>query len=294
MRTKKFNFQWFEKEDRRKAFRASVSRDGKLHLGKSLREHLPPSIQIGWDASAMTLAIADGHGAGIDWPACGVFTPRGLAAQLTAIGLPPPISFRMTRDEQTGYLLGKVILRRKADGNGKLRFDTDQLLARFRPILEDTVRQMSKSTPLADRKSAAAEALCAAAQDYQPGYGDLEAYLKHRVKLALRAENRQYVKTYEQRSLDQPFSTAHDSEDGFCLYDTIADVGSDWMKSLDDRLDADRFCSQLPSNQQDLIQMLQDGFTISEIADILGVGERDIRHMACEIVRQRRKFDGEA
>lgn len=293
MRPEKYNFQWFEKEDRRKSFCASVSLDGKLHLGKSLRESLPPSILVGLDSNAMTLTIADGHGAGIDWPACGVFTPHGLAAQLTAIGLPPPISFRMTRDEHTGYLLGKIILRRKADSNGKLHFDTEQLLARFRPILEDTVRLMSKSMPLADRKSSAAEALCAVAQDYQPGYGDLETYLEHRVKLALHAENRQYVESYTQRSLDQPFSSDHDHEDGLCLYDTIADVGSDWMKTLDDCLNAERFYSQLTSNQQELIQMLQDGFKISEISDILNVSERDIRRMACEMIQQRQKFDGE-
>ncbi|MDE6281209.1 MAG: hypothetical protein K2M15_05385, partial [Oscillospiraceae bacterium] len=64
MKSEKFNFQWFEKENRRKSFRASVSRDGKLHLGKPLRENLPPFIQIGFDSSAMVLAIADGHGAG--------------------------------------------------------------------------------------------------------------------------------------------------------------------------------------------------------------------------------------
>lgn len=239
----------------------------------------------------MTLAIADGHGAGIAWPACGVFTPQGLAAQLTAIGLPPPISFRMTRDERTGYLLGEVILRRKADSKGKLRFDMDQLLVRFRSILDDAVRLMSKSTPLADRKSTAAEALCSAAQDYRPGYGDLETYLEHHVKLALRTENRQHAETYAHRSLDQPLSS--DDEAGFRLYDTIADAGSDWMNMLDDHLDAERFCGQLSSNQQDLIRMLQDGFKISEIADILDVTEQDIRHMACEIAQQRRKFDGE-
>lgn len=64
------------------------------------------------------------------------------------------------------------------------------------------------------------------------------------------------------------------------------------MDTLDDYLDAERFCGQLSSNQQDLIRMLQDGFKISEIADILDVSERDIRHMAFEIARQRRKFDG--
>lgn len=290
MKSEKFNFQWFEKEDRRKSFHASVSRDGKLHLGKSLREHLPPYIQVGLDVNTMTLAIADGNGAGIDWPSCGDFTPRGLASQLTSIGLPPPVSFRMNRDERTGYLLGEMILHRKTDSEGNLRFDTEQLLARFRPILDDAVHLMSKSTPLADRKSIAVEALCTAAQNYQSGYGDLGNYLEHHIRLALRTENRQYAESYAHRSLDQPFSTG--SEDGFCLYDTIADAGSDWMNTLDSCLDAERFCSQLSSHQQDLIHMLQNGFRISEIADILNITERDIRHMACEIAQQRRKSDG--
>lgn len=291
MKSEKLNIQWFEKENLRNSFHASVSRDGKLHLGKSLREYLPPYIQVGLDVNTVTLAIADGHGAGIDWPACGVFTPHGLASQLTAIGLPPPVSFRMTQDEDTGYLLGEMILRRRTDSEGNLRFDTNQLLVRFRPILDDAVRLMSKSTPLADRKSIAVEALCTAAQNYQSGYGDLGNYLEHHIKLALRTENRQYAESYAQRSLDQPFSA--DSEDGFCLYDTIADTGPDWTNTLDDCLDTERFCSQLSSDQQDLIRMLQDGFRISEIADILNVREQDIRHMAFEIAQQRRKFDGE-
>lgn len=292
MKSEKFNFHWFEKEDRRKSLRAAVHRDGKLHLGKPLLEKLPPFIQIGFDSRAMVLAIADGHGAGISCPACGVLTAQALCDQLADIGLQPPVHFHLTRDECTGYLLGRIVLRRKTDSTGRRTFDTAQLLVRFRSILDDAVHLMAKSTPLSDRKSAAAEALCMAAQDYEPGFGDLETYLECRVKLALRTENRQYVEAYGQRSLDQPFSS--EDEDGFCLYDTIAGTSSDWTGALDDRIDAERFCNQLSSRQQELIRMLQDGFKLSEIADILGSTEQDIRLMACEIARQRRKFDAEA
>lgn len=292
MKSEKFNFQWFEKEDRRKSFRASVHQDGTLRLGKPLREELPPFIQIGFDPRAMVLAIADGHGDGISCPTCGVLTAQALCDQLMGVGLQPPIHFHLTRDEHTGYLLGRIVLRRRTDSMGRRTFDTAQLLARFRSILDDAVHLMAKSTPLADRKSAAVEALCKAAQDYKPGFGDLEAYLEDRVKRALRAENRQHMEAYGQRSLDQPLSAG--GEDGFCLYDTIADAGSDWAGALEDRIDAERFCSRLSTEQQELIRMLQDGFQLSEIADILNVSERDIRLMACEIARQRRKFDAEA
>ena len=281
MKSENFNFHWFEKEDRRKSFRASVSRDGKLHLGKSLRENLPPFIRIGFDSNAMVLAIADGHGAGISCPACGVLTAQALCTQLSSIGLRPPVYFHLTRDEPAGYLLGRVVLHRKTDGRGRRIFDTEQLLIRFRSVLDDAVHLMAKSTPLADRKSAAVEALCTAAQDYEPGFGDLETYLKDRVKLALRTENRQYTESFSQRSLDQSFSV--DDRGDRCLYDTIADACSDGMDTLDRQLNMEQFCDSLTSDQQNLIRMLQDGFKISEITDILGISERNIRLMALEI-----------
>lgn len=40
--------------------------------------------------------------------------------------------------------------------------------------------------------------------------------------------------------------------------------------------------------------MLQEGFCIPEITDILGMSEGEVRRMSAEIARQRRKFDGDA
>ena len=56
----------------------------------------------------------------------------------------------------------------------------------------------------------------------------------------------------------------------------------------------EQFCDSLTSDQQNLIGMLQDGFKISEITDILGISERNIRLMALEIAQLRRKFEAEA
>ncbi len=292
MKSANYKFHWFEQEDRRKQLRASVSEEGKLRLGRPLRETLPRFIQVGFDTNAMVLAIADGHGAGISCPACGVMTAQALSRQITAIGLRLPVVFHLERDEQTGYLLGRIVPRRRLDSAGDRRFDIEQLLILFRPILDGIVHQMGKSTPLADRKSIVTEAMCAAAQEYRPGYGDMGTYLEDHIKLTLRTENRQYVEAFGQRSLDQPLSC--DDGDGFCLYDTIADPGFDWVGALDGRIDLERFCSSLSPDQQELIQMLQEGFLLPEIADLLGMSERDIRRMSAEIARQRRAFDGEA
>ena len=48
------------------------STDGKLRLGKTLCNVLPPYIRVGFDSKFKILAIADGHGTGIGRPHCGI------------------------------------------------------------------------------------------------------------------------------------------------------------------------------------------------------------------------------
>lgn len=292
MRPTSYKFQWFEQEDGRRKLRASLSLEGKLRLGRTLRSKLPPFIRVGFDAEAMVLAIADGHGAGIGCPACGVVNARALSAQVTATGLRLPVSFDLKRDELTGYFLGQIILHSKLDGTGRRRFDMEQVVILFRPLVDKIVYQMGKSTPLAERRSIATEAMCAAMQEYQTGYGDLGAYLEDRIRRTLCTENRQYFEEFRRRSLDQGLSG--DEEDGFCLYDAIPEGQSTWTDSVDSQIDQERFCASLSPEQQELVGMLREGFRISEIMDLLDISEREVRKLSAEIARRRRKFDGEA
>lgn len=238
MRTTAYKFQWFEKEDRRKTLRASVDLEGKLRLGRSLREKLPRFIRVGFDDDAIVLAIADGLDSDIDCPASGVVSMKPLSKQIEATGLRLPVAFDMERDAHTGYLLGRVVPRRRRDSEGRRQYDVEQLLVLYRPLLKRVVYQMGRSTPLSERKAIAMEALCSAIRDYRPGCGSLNAYLEEQVRLALRRENRYYSETYSHRSLDQPLS--RDGEEDFCLYDTIADGDEG---AWDRRMDRERFAS---------------------------------------------------
>lgn len=150
MKTSKLEIEWLEKEDRRKSLRASVCRDGKLHLGKSLRAKLPRSIRVGFDHNALTLVLADGHGDGMDCPACGVLSIQTLSSRISSTGLRLPVPFLMAEDAQTGYLLGRIVPRRHANDDGKLCYDMEQLLILFRPMVDEVVHQLGKSTPLAE------------------------------------------------------------------------------------------------------------------------------------------------
>ena len=110
-----------------------------------------------------------------------------------------------------------------------------------------------------------------------------------RVRRTLHEQNVQYIKEFSQRSLEQPLSS--DAGDRFCLCDAIAAPDSDWADSLDDQMDKERFLEQLSSDQQTLVRLLQEGFRIPEVADILGISQKDLRRAAGEIALRKRQFD---
>ena len=178
----KYNFKWFEKEDNRKALRASISTDGKLRLGKPLCNVLPPYIRVGFDSKFKILAIADGHGTGIGRPHYGIMSAQALSAQIASTGLRFPLSFRLSRDERTGYFLGRIIPRRRLDKNSaQPQYDPEQLLILYQHLVDQMVSQLAKSTPLSERRACATEAFYTAVQRYCPAYGDLETYLQEQI-----------------------------------------------------------------------------------------------------------------
>ena len=154
MKANRYTFQWFKKEDRRKALRASVSREGKLRLGRPLRKALPPFIRVGFDRDARVLAIAEGRELDGDAAAAGSLNARLLSAQICSIGLKLPIAFSLHRDEATGFYLGTVIPRRQRDAaTGQRHYDPEQLLTLYTPMIDRTVAHPTGRTKGHRRRS---------------------------------------------------------------------------------------------------------------------------------------------
>lgn len=287
MRLAKYEFQWFDKEDKRKALRASVGANGKLHLGQLLRKQLPAHILVGFDARQKTLAIADGHGSGIDWPKTGMLTAERLSAQITASGLKLPVRFRLTYDTATGYWLGRVIPLRRRTPDGR-QYDVEQLLTLYQHIIDDAISQLAKTTPLADRKAFAVEAFCAAVREYRAGYGDLETYIASRVEAKLRTENRQFTAAYAVRSLDTPLKP--DEDDGFCLYDVLPDPCDGGIGALEERILSEQFCDSLTENERKLVRLTQAGCTVAQMCAECGMDEEELLRLGERIGQKRRRF----
>ena len=289
MRIQKYEFQWFEKEDRRRQYRASISRSGRLRLGRTLRQALPCSVRVGFDSRQNVLAIADGHGAGIPLPRQGVLSAQKLSAQITASGLRLPIAFLFTRDEATGYFLGRVLPRRRmAEDTGRREYDTEQLLILYRHVVDSAVNTLARSTPMADRRACAVEAFHAAVRAYCPGYGDMETYLEEAVRDRLRAENRPYAAAYAQPSLDRPLTD--DGDSAFCLYDTLAAADDGGIGRLEERIMAEQFLESLTPPERTLARMLREGCPLAQIARAMDRTEGQLAAMGREIGEKRRRF----
>jgi len=284
-----YRFQWFAPETGRKQLRASIGKDGKLHLGQSLRSVLPPYILIGFDAERRVLAIADGHGQGSQWNKAGIVAAQDLSCQITSLGLELPLVFQITRDAATGYFLGHIILRlRRTAGRRCAEFDPDQALIIYQHILRRATTQVAKTTPLAERRALAREALITALQHYRPGYGDLETYLDAQIRAALIRENRSYVASFRDRSLDRPFSPS--SGNAFCLYDTLGAGTDGGLAAVEERIMEEQFWDRLSPEEQQLTQMLQDGLHLPQIASHLHKTEEDLTKMAHTIAQKRKDF----
>ena len=289
MKLTKYEFQWFEKEDRRRRCRASVGQDGMLRLGQVLRQALPPAIRLGFDARQKVLAIAAGRDGGIPLPRYGVLPARALSARIVSTGLRLPLSFLFERDETTGYFLGRVLPRRRRPaGAAQGTYDPEQLLILYRHVVDLAVDTLAKSTPLEERRACALEAFYAAVQAYRPGYGDWETYLESSIHDRLLSENRQYAAAYSQRSLDAPLTDAED--DSFCLYDTLEASCDGGIGHVEERIMAEQFLASLSGQERALARMLREGRSLDQIARALRLTETQLTSMAREIGQKRQRF----
>ena len=235
------------------------------------------------------LAIADGHGAGINLPKYGVLSAQALSAQIAATGLRLPVTFLLMQDRATGFFLGRILPRRYTiHGSNQKEYDIEQLLILYQHVVDAAVSQLAKSTPLAERRACAREALCAAAAAYVPGCGDMEAYLEIYLRDSLLSNNRQFTSTYFQRSLDQPL--VQNEGGSFCLYDTAAVSNSGGLDGLEIRIMMEQFFETLFAQEQELLRMLFAGSSLSEIAQVLRLSEQEIVSMSRTLGQKRKRF----
>lgn len=289
MKTGNYNFKWYEKEDARKVLRVSVSKDGKMRLGRGMRELLPPYIKVGFDEKNRALAIAGGCETDILLTKMGVLNMRNLAAHIAGVGLKLPVSFQMSVNPTNGFV-GEIIPRRKKCHSSMWQWtcDFEQFLIIYQPLLDSLVYKFARSTPLQERRSCAREAFFKALNDYSPAAGDLDKYVEKSVHGALIEQNKLYAETYKNRSLDAPLS--NDDTDAFCLYDVISSSSSGGIDEVESKIMDEQFVDSLSTQEKQLLKLMRSGFWVSEIAATLGMDEEEVQSVGETIGRKRVAF----
>ena len=117
----------------------------------------------------------------------------------------------------------------------------------------------------------------------------MESYLEEFIHRRLVAENKRYVATYAQRSLDQPLA-ADGEGNHFCLYDTLEASTSGGIAQLEERIADETFFASLSQSEQMLWQMLQDGYSLEQITQTLNRTEDQLMAMGEEIAVKRKVF----
>jgi len=282
MKTTKFNFQWLEKEDRRKPLRATLGRDGKLRLGEELRKKLPAAIRLGFDSKNRTLAIADGDGADIEWPKSGAVNAKALCTLVCSTGLKLPVVFELEKDVKSGLFLGKILPGLKPE-----KADMEQLLALYQPLLDAVVYQGNRSTPAEERRGYAVEAFCQAVKEYEPSCGEFAGFAEKRMRERLARENKKYAAEFWNRSMDtvQNVDGARAS-----LHDQIADKTSGGIRQAEAKIMYGQFLDTLSVSERKLYQLMQEGCYVAQIAMELSMDEDAVIQLGRQIGQKRKAF----
>jgi DNA-directed RNA polymerase specialized sigma subunit len=286
MKTEKFNFLWFEEEDRRKILRASVCTDCKLHVGEELRRKLPARIRYGFDKENRTLAIAESQDGGISMPKNGMVNATALCKQFREMGLTLPIVFEFEKDTTTGFYLGYIVPQKQA--NAERQYDVGQLLVIYQPQIDRIINQIAKTTPKAERKAIATAAFCEAVENYDDGCGDLKTYLEEYLRRSLITENRQYTAEYRDLRLD---ATSYDDEGKpFTLHHALSGQSFIGITQAENRIMAEQFLNSLSNKERKLVRLMREELKLPQIALELELTQDEVIEMGRTIGKKREEF----
>lgn len=269
---------WFEKPNKKERLTATLCKNKKLLVNAALFNVLPENIKFGFDVSSRTLVIAESDNSKNKKFKNG--TVYGLVDKITEIGMKLPVCFEFGFEEENDLWVGKVILRKK-----NKEYDMEQLLVLFKPTMDRLFTRMGKTTPKEDRRQIINLALCEAAKEYTPAYGNFEEFIENYVKKYLLLNNHRYVLKSREDSMDRTLT----DDAKFNLYSVKGLIDSGYVQA-ENRIAEEQFEKSLTRDEREVYLSLGNGMGIAKIADKLKISEDKITLIANMIAVKRRKF----
>ncbi|WP_249310946.1 hypothetical protein [Congzhengia minquanensis] len=273
---------WFDKPVKEQKLTATLGSNKKLLLNDALQSKLPENIQFGFDMSSRTLLIVGTQDS--KYKKRKMNTVFGLAPAIADLGMKLPVSFDFTYDKQNNWWVGQIILRKKNS-----EYDTEQILALYKPLADKIFKKMAKTTPPEDRRQNIGLAFCEAAKQYTPDRGNFEEYLTKHTEYLVKMANHAHVKyvQMESKSIDAAFH--NDKSQNFNLYSVIKYNDLNYVKIENKMLD-EQFERQLTKSELSVYKMLLNEYTIEEISENLNILPEKIESLAKSVGIKRKKF----
>lgn len=193
--------EWFSPEFTENRLTVTIESNGKSRLSKGFLLELPKFIKFGFDKPTRTMFVKEAKDNKGYRPRT-VMPIKELPTAIKECGLKLPVRFQFTKDAETNYWVGEILLVKDIHG-----FDVEQLFVAFEPLVNSLVHRLGKSIPKEERRSVTAESFCRAAKEYVNIYGNLHRFIKMYIENDLIKENKYYVRQSNEISMDKEYTT---------------------------------------------------------------------------------------
>lgn len=287
------NVERFTPDSRSRAPQVTVRWSSQFSFGASLqRQFQNKNIELGYWSEEKALIVYEVDQGGYSLPKHGRIFISRLVRRIHQEGITLPARF-LFAEEEPGIWVGTLDIRQKVfhhKATKKVSMVPELALEGYGWIIDKTVSMCAKTTPIAERRNLATQALLKAAFEYVERDGPLREYLLDKVKTELVVENKQHTKGYKDMRLDKLMENS--SGDSFSAHEVMPDADtSSLIGTIEDRIADAHFAATCLNEQERMIfNMLNRGYATRAIIKRCQIEPERLYEMCEEIGNKRKVF----
>ena len=288
------NLEHYSPDIRTRQPQVTVQWNSLFAFGAPLkREFKNKSIDICYWPEEKSLIIYVLKEGGHLFPEYGLIHISPLVRRIHQEGISFPARFVFVQEEPNTWV-GTLDIRNKIFHHKvvkKVSMVPELALEGYGWILDKVVASCAKTTPIAERRQIATQALLKAAYEYTERDGPLREYFFDKIKAELVTENRQNTKGYSDVRLDKPIENP---QNGSILsaYELMPDENAtDHIDSIEDRIADAQFAGTCLNEQERMVfGLLNRGYQAKEIIQRCKLDPEMLYEMCAEIGDKRKAF----
>ncbi len=262
-----------------------------------MREKLKGRIRLGFEKETRSVIIQDQQETGAKLPRSGMLSGFPvLSRTLRALSLPLPVTFRFSSSSRGHYWTGRIepdgfLSELRHSGSPPSQDMLDRLWNSHGWIAERCIHLYGKSTPIAERRSIAAETFVRAAQSYVDDGGSFVDYITTAIRQELVEGNRRHLLLRKEEGLSMDAELCRDpGRLPFTRYHLLpGSIPPAWVEA-DERLAREDFIRRLTRREEQVYSLLSQGYSGDEITGQLGISPARLEVVCCNIRKKQKAF----